>query len=148
MRRQWVKRSPFHLRIMFTKRFERSLLNMRASPVRHPLPDRRHLSALGLHHSAISRMNRRSRVAPTAPRAGDDTEALYSVADIVDAPEHYAYARAMGLLTWGTWDVGERPIEERLEDLLQAYPPNAPARFQGAMLVETSDGEHRPARDH
>src|SRR2546426_143312 len=121
MRRQWVKRSRFHLRIMSTKRFERCSLNMGVSSVRRLLAGtRRDLSARGLHHSAISRMSRRSRAAPTAPRAGDDTSAVYSVADIVDAPEHYAYARAMGLLTWGTWDVGERPVEERLGDLLQA----------------------------
>jgi hypothetical protein len=28
----------------------------------------------------------------------------YDPTAIVDAPEHYEYGRAMGILTWGTWD--------------------------------------------
>jgi hypothetical protein len=71
-------------------------------------------------------------------------EELYRRDDIVDAPEHYEYARAMGLFTWGTWDDGERPFEDRLSDFLQAHPPKAPARFQGSMLTKT-EGEYGPA---
>jgi hypothetical protein len=70
---------------------------------------------------------------------------VYVVDDIVDAPQHHAYARAMGLLTWGTWDAEKRPFEERLKDFLQAYPPNAPARFQGTMLTRSPEGEYGPA---
>jgi hypothetical protein len=51
----------------------------------------------------------------------------------------------MGLLTWGTWDVEPRPFEERLKDFLQAYPTDAPARFQGPMLGKTAEGEYGPA---
>src|SRR2546421_379191 len=72
---------------------------------------------------------------------------FYSVSDITDAVEHHEYSRAMGLLTWGTWDTAERPFEERLKDFLHAYPPNAPACFQGTMLTRTSEGEYGPASE-
>ncbi len=65
---------------------------------------------------------------------------------IVDAPEHYEYARGMGLLTWGTWDTEVRPLQERLKDFLQAFPPDGPARFQGSMLAKTPGGEYGPAQ--
>ena len=66
---------------------------------------------------------------------------------IVDAPEHYEYARGMGLLTWGTWDTELRPLEERLKDFLQACPALAPARFHGPMLARNARGEYGPAED-
>jgi hypothetical protein len=69
---------------------------------------------------------------------------LYDVAAITDAPEHYEYARAMGLLTWGTWQVEPRPFEERLKDFLQAHPPEGPSRFQGSVLVRNAAGEYGP----
>lgn len=73
------------------------------------------------------------------------SEEFYRTADIIDAPEQHEYARAMGLLTWGTWDNGERPFENRLSDFLQAHPPKAPARFQGSMLTKSAEGEYGPA---
>jgi hypothetical protein len=79
--------------------------------------------------------------ARTRPSAWDG----YNPDDIIDAPEHQEYARAMGLLTWGSWDVDVRPFEERLKDFLQAYPVDAPVRFQGSMLAKTSSGEYGPA---
>lgn len=86
----------------------------------------------------------RGRVA----RGGDAAKAmrnLYASDEISDAPEHHEYARAMGLLTWGTWDTGVRPFEERLKDFLQAYPAEAPERFQGAMLAKARGDEYGPA---
>src|SRR2546422_5901710 len=77
--------------------------------------------------------------------SADSLQKLYDPDEIIDAPEHHEYARAMGLLTWGTWDAEPRPFEERLKDFLQAYPPEAPALFQGAMLVKTRAGEYGPA---
>src|SRR5262245_38608549 len=74
------------------------------------------------------------------PRQG-----LYAPDDIVDAPEHHEYARAMGLLTCGTWDAESRPFVERLNDFLQAFPPDAPVRFQGSMLGRVVGGEYGPA---
>ena len=68
----------------------------------------------------------------------------YLPEDIVDAPEHHEYARAMGLLTWATWDTNVRPFEERLRDFLQAHPAEEPDRFQGSMLTKTPDGEYGP----
>lgn len=80
------------------------------------------------------------------PRASQQSgPKFYSSEDIVDAPEYHDYARAMGLLTWGTWDADVRPFEERLKDFLHAYPADAPARFQGPMLTKTPDGEYGPA---
>jgi hypothetical protein len=70
---------------------------------------------------------------------------LFTPDEIVDAPEHHEYARAMGVLTWGTWDAQPRPFEERLKDFLQAYPADAPVRFQGPMLAKTAEGEYGPA---
>jgi hypothetical protein len=70
---------------------------------------------------------------------------LFTHEEIVDAPEHHEYARAMGLLTWGTWDAESRPFEDRLKDFLQAYPADAPARFQGPMLAKTAEGVYGPA---
>lgn len=93
-------------------------------------------------------MAKRVREATRAPAPAATPgpgQPLFSSDEIVDAPEHYEYARAMGLLTWGTWDAEPRPFEERLKDFLQTYPPDAPARFQGPMLTKTAEGEYGPA---
>ena len=74
-------------------------------------------------------------------------QAAYQLSDVVDAPEHYEYARAMGLLTWGTWDAEARPVEDRLKDFAQAYPAESPNCFQGSMLAARSDGEYGPAAE-
>lgn len=87
----------------------------------------------------------RQEATPGESAATTSSQDLYGADDIIDALEHHEYARAMGLLTWGTWDLGARPFDERLKDFLQAYPAAAPARFQGPMLVKMSDGEYGPA---
>lgn len=69
----------------------------------------------------------------------------YAVEEIIDAPEHHDYARAMGLLTWGTWEPIARPVEARRGDFAQAYPPSAPSAFQGSVLEKDSRGEYGPA---
>jgi hypothetical protein len=67
----------------------------------------------------------------------------YDPAGIRDAPEHHGYARAMGSLTWGTWDHGVRPVEERIRDFVAAYPPDSPARFVGGgEMVRRKDRTH------
>src|SRR4051812_41908855 len=69
----------------------------------------------------------------------------YDARNIVDAPEYYEYCRAMGTLTWGTWDHGVRPVEERLKDFLVAYPPEDPIRFTpGGSLARQPDGTFAP----
>lgn len=70
---------------------------------------------------------------------------VFDPAHIVDAPEYYELARAMGTLTWGTWDSGVRPWEERREDFLQAHPPNAPLMNTGSSLQRMPDGSYGPA---
>ena len=79
--------------------------------------------------------------------ARGDTEIAFKADAIIDAPEYYEYAQGMGLLTWGTWDTEVRPLEERLEDFLQAYPAATPTRFQGSMLARNARGEYGPAED-
>jgi hypothetical protein len=51
----------------------------------------------------------------------------------------------MGLLSWGTWDAEPRPVEERVKDFLQVYPPEGPTRFQGSLLARTVEGDYVPA---
>ena len=84
------------------------------------------------------------RSTPSVPLSVPNPE-VFRTDEIEDAPEHHEYARAMGNLTWGTWDAEARPFEERLKDFLQAYPLDAPARFQGPMLTMTAEGEYGPA---
>jgi len=83
--------------------------------------------------------------AKRARSAKTSAEKCYSPDDIIDAPEHHEYARAMGLLTWGTWDTEVRSFEDRLKDFMQASPSEEPARFQGSMLMKISEGEYGPA---
>src|SRR5262249_33850863 len=64
---------------------------------------------------------------------------------IQDAPEYYQYGRAMGTLTWATWDHGVRPVDERIKDFVAAYPPQEPTRFSpGGGLVRQPDGTYAP----
>ncbi len=69
---------------------------------------------------------------------------LYDVGDIVDAPEFNGLARAMGVMTWETWDDEPRPFEERLRDFLFAYPPSDPVRYVGGRLQRQGDGTFAP----
>lgn len=73
-----------------------------------------------------------------------DERLLYNPADIEDAPEFRALSRAMGTMTWGTWDPDERPFEERLQDFLLAYPPAAPVSRVGGRLKKHDDGSYSP----
>lgn len=69
----------------------------------------------------------------------------YDARNIQDAPEYYEYCRGMGTLTWGTWDHGIRPFEERAKDFLAAYPPQDPTRFSsGGSLARQPDGTYAP----
>jgi hypothetical protein len=69
----------------------------------------------------------------------------YNQADLLDAPEHHEYSRAMGILTWGTWDHGVRPVEQRIKDFLAAYPPAEPVRHSaGGSLQRQADGTYAP----
>jgi len=72
---------------------------------------------------------RRESQKPTNPH--------YDPSAIVDAPEHYEYARAMGVLTWGTWDHEVRPVAQRIADFTSTYPPDDPTRFtpSGSLLT-------------
>jgi hypothetical protein len=71
-------------------------------------------------------------------------QAGYSSKKIVDAPEHYEYARAMGLLTWDTWNHEPCSFEERLKRFTMAYPVGNPARFQGSLLGRTRSSHFGP----
>jgi hypothetical protein len=69
----------------------------------------------------------------------------YDPAILMDAPEHHAYSRAMGILTWGVWDHAVRPAEERIQEFQVAFPPTDPVvRLGGGELRRQSDGTYAP----
>ncbi|SRR5579883_1726278 len=69
----------------------------------------------------------------------------YEPSKLVDAPESYAYARALGTLTWATWDHDARPFEQRVEDFVRAFPPSDPLRhIGGGDLTRRADGSYGP----
>ena len=57
------------------------------------------------------------------------TNQHYDPSAIVDAPEYYEYARAMGVLTWGTWDHDVRPVGQRIADFTSTNPPDDSTRL-------------------
>jgi len=73
------------------------------------------------------------------------SEFAFDSCKIVDAPEHHGLSRAMGVLTWGTWDHGVRPFEQRLAEFLAAFPPRNPMRNTNQGLSRRADGFYRPA---
>jgi hypothetical protein len=71
--------------------------------------------------------------------------AYYDPSLIVDAPEHYSYARAFGVLTSRTWDTAVRPADHRIREFLSAFPPSDPARYlAGGELRRRPDGHFDP----
>jgi hypothetical protein len=80
-----------------------------------------------------------------ATKRTHSTVEYYDPKDLQDAPEYFEYARAMGTLTWGSWDHGIRSQEERVKDFMAAYPPADPTRFApGGSLVRQADGTYAP----
>jgi hypothetical protein len=51
----------------------------------------------------------------------------------------------MGVLTWGTWDHGIRPFEQRLAEFLAAFPPRDPVKNTNPGLSRRADGFYGPA---
>lgn len=69
----------------------------------------------------------------------------YDPAAIVEAPEHHEYSRAMGILTWSTWDHGIRPFEQRVKDFVSTFPPADPVKYMsGGSLVRQPDRTFAP----
>jgi hypothetical protein len=65
----------------------------------------------------------------------------YDQSAIVDAPEHHEYSRAMGILTWSTWDHGVRPFAQRVAEFVSTYPPTNPVKcVPGGSLLPTDKG--------
>src|SRR4051812_50110993 len=83
------------------------------------------------------------QIPPPPPRP---TPVAYDPTAIEDAPEHYGYARSQGLLTWGTWDAGIRPAEERRRDFVTAIPPQEPQRYLRPGLRRGPNGRPRAVR--
>jgi hypothetical protein len=73
------------------------------------------------------------------------SELVFNPSEIVDAPEHYGLSRAMGVLTWGTWDHGIRAFEQRLAEFLAAFPPRDPVKNTNLGLSRRADGFYGPA---
>jgi hypothetical protein len=73
------------------------------------------------------------------------SDRFYDVETLVDAPEHHAYSRALGILTWSTWDHGVRPADQRIADFVTTFPPHDPVRYSaGGSLTRQSDGTMAP----
>src|SRR5262245_10043189 len=120
MRRPWVRHFNSIPRTLCTPPCGGCLPNMMAWPV--PL------------RSAIVTLKMDSLLESCMPRSKAkggpaSTPLHYNLDDLRDAPEFHAYSRALGILTWGTWDHGERPFEERVKDFARAFPPDDPVRF-------------------
>jgi hypothetical protein len=73
------------------------------------------------------------------------SEFAFDSSKIVDAPEHHELSRALGVLTWGTWDHGVRPFEQRLAEFLAAFPPGDPLKNMNRGLSLQADGYYGPA---
>jgi hypothetical protein len=82
---------------------------------------------------------------PLDMRRKSNSEFVFDCSQIVDAPEHYALSRAMGVLTWGTWDHGVRPFEQRLAEVLAAFPRRDPVKHSSLGLSRRRDGSYGPA---
>lgn len=67
---------------------------------------------------------------------------FYDPDSLMDSPEHHPFSRAMGILTWSTWDHGVRPVEDRVRDFVDAYPPSDPIRRLGSPLGRGPDGNY------
>lgn len=67
----------------------------------------------------------------------------YDPSAILDAPEYHEYARAMGTLTWSTWDHGVRPLEQRVAEFVSTYPPLNPVSFTPSGSLVPTDNSHR-----
>lgn len=78
-------------------------------------------------------------------RPSADSEESYDRAALVDAPEHHEYSRAMGILTWSTWDHDVRPVEHRINDFVRTFPPADPIKHvpEGS-LVRQADRTFAP----
>lgn len=64
------------------------------------------------------------------------SQLLFNSGEIVDTPEHYALSRALGILTWGTWDHGVRPFDQRLTEFLSSFPAQDPLRYLGRRICQ------------
>ncbi len=78
---------------------------------------------------------------------GGSQKFKYDATQIVDAPEYHELARAMGGLTWGTWEHEVRPVEERIKDFCTSYPPDDPVKFSRGSLDRKGKGEFTPGTD-
>jgi hypothetical protein len=88
-------------------------------------------------------------VAPnSAPAAEAYVPGLYDPDDIVDAPEHHALSKALGILSWDIWDHAVRPVSERRRDFVTAFPPREPMAFSLGGMERRAEHEWSPrARD-
>jgi hypothetical protein len=78
------------------------------------------------------------------PETPVDASGLYDPEDIVDAPEHHALSKALGILTWDIWDHGVRPVTERKRDFVTAFPPRNPTAYSLGGMEHRTDHEWIP----
>ena len=76
---------------------------------------------------------------------GMSTKKHYDAGDLIDAPEHYAYAKAFGVLTFGPWDHRVRSFEDRAREFVSSFPPENPVRNSpGGSLVRRAADSFAP----
>lgn len=92
-------------------------------------------------------LSRGDQAANYLDRRVSEVSARYDWSEIEDAPEFHDLARAMGTMTWSTWDSELRPFEERLRDFVFAYPPEAPTKRTSGRLRKQQDGSFAPGDD-
>ncbi len=73
------------------------------------------------------------------------TKKYYDARELIDAPEHYEYAKAFGVLTGGTWDHRVRSFEGRAREFVSSYPPEDPVRNSpGASILRRAGTSFAP----
>lgn len=76
---------------------------------------------------------------------GVSTKKHYDAGELVDAPEHYEYAKAFGVLTSGPWDHRVRSFEDRAREFVRSFPPENPVRNSpGGSVVRRAGGSFAP----
>ena len=76
---------------------------------------------------------------------GVSTKKHYDAGDLIDAPEHYAYAKAFGVLTFGPWDHRVRSFEDRAREFVRSFPPENPVRNSpGGSLLRRAEDSYAP----
>jgi hypothetical protein len=122
------------------KRVAKKTENLRKANTRPKKRGQRLLSSEG--EESPHRTRGRTIKAPAVPSEEDAGPLLYNRADLVDDVEASGrLSSALGILSWSTWDMAPRPLEERVKDFVMAYPPSRPLRYSLGGMKRASHRE-------